>query len=66
MNNNMSAGGNVDKDFASIMALHLAHTVNIANIEQKYGKDEKIKKLAQKMIDNETDDQKEMLKLRDK
>ena len=49
--------GNVDKDFATMMASHHSQGVAMAKMELKHGMDKSLKKMAQKMI---TDQQREI------
>ena len=53
----MVMSGNIDKDFASMMASHHTEGVAMAKLELKFGMDKSLKKMAQKMI---TDQQKDI------
>ena len=46
----MKMSGNVDKDFAKMMADHHRSGIEMAQIEVENGKDAELKKLAQKII----------------
>ena len=47
---NMKMSGDVDKDFAKMMADHHRSGIEMARIEVENGKDPEVKKLAQKII----------------
>lgn len=53
----MSRSGNIDKDFAIMMANHHQEGVAMAKLQLKHGMDSGLKRMAQKMI---TDQQKEI------
>lgn len=44
------ASGDADKDFASMMIPHHQGSIDMAKIELKYGKDAKLRAMAEKMI----------------
>ena len=48
--NNMQMTGNTDKDFAMMMKLHHESAVKMAEDEISHGKKSELKKMAQKMI----------------
>lgn len=56
----MKMSGNVDQDFARMMAMHHKHGIDMAKTEVKYGKDPKLKGMAKKTIEEQ---QKEIKKL---
>ncbi len=45
-----SASGNADKDFATMMIPHHQGAIDMAKIELQYGKDAKLRAMAEKMI----------------
>lgn len=49
-----SMNGNIDHDYASMMAQHHQQGVDIANVFLKEGKTEKMKMMARKVIQNQT------------
>lgn len=51
--NKMSMTGNIDKDFASMMAMHHQHGIMMGEAEVKYGKNQKLKGMAQKKMENQ-------------
>lgn len=58
----MEMSGNVDNDFAMMMAAHHAHAVEMARMELEYGTSADMKAMAKKIIDSQ---QKEIGKLKD-
>lgn len=54
--------GNADKDFVMMMMPHHQGAVDMANIELKYGKDKKLRAMAQAMIDAQKKEIEEMKK----
>ena len=42
--------GDADKDFASMMIAHHQGAIDMAKIELRFGKDPKLRKMAEKMI----------------
>jgi uncharacterized protein (DUF305 family) len=59
--NNMKMTGNTDKDFVMMMIPHHESAVTMAEDELKHGKQQELKKMAQKMI---TDQKKEISELK--
>lgn len=51
--NKMSMKGNIDQDFASMMAMHHKHGLMMAETEVKYGKNQKLKSMAQKSMESQ-------------
>ena len=49
----MKSTGNPDKDFAAMMISHHQGAVEMAESYLKYGKDEELKKMASKMIEDQ-------------
>lgn len=58
----MDMSGNMDKDFAMMMAAHHAHAVEMARMELEHGTSADMKTMAKKIIDTQ---QKEIGKLKD-
>jgi uncharacterized protein (DUF305 family) len=56
----MSMSGNIDNDFANMMSSHQKHGIKMAKIEDKCGKDEKMKSVAQKIIRDQEKDIQEL------
>lgn len=56
----MKMTGDADKDFAMMMTSHHQGAVDMANIELKHGKDPKMKAMAQKIIDTQPKEIKDM------
>lgn len=50
----MKMSGNVDEDFAMMMRTHHQGAIDMAKTELASGKDPELKKMAQKMIDDQT------------
>jgi uncharacterized protein (DUF305 family) len=57
---NMTMKGNIDEDFAMMMAMHQKHGVKMNKAELKYGKDQKLKVMAEKAIDTQQKQIKEL------
>lgn len=55
----MQMTGDVDKDFATMMASHHQDGIEMAKMELKNGMSDKLKKMAQKSIDDQQKDIKE-------
>jgi len=55
----MQMSGDVDKDFATMMASHHQDGIDMAKMELKNGMSDKLKKMAQKSIDDQQKDIKE-------
>jgi uncharacterized protein (DUF305 family) len=49
----MKPSGNVDRDFATMMRLHHAQALQMAQVELQHGKDQKMRDMAQKIIDGQ-------------
>lgn len=60
MNQNSPTSGNFDRDFASLIALHHKHGLDVAKVEVKFGKKAEMKKLAQQMIKQRTKEIKQL------
>lgn len=58
--NSMKMTGDADKDFAMMMSSHHQGAIDMANIELKHGKDPKMKAKAQKIVDTQPKEIKEM------
>ena len=56
----MPMSGDTDKDFAMMMRMHHEQAVKMAEVELKNGKDAKLKQMAQKMIDAQRKEIKEL------
>lgn len=54
MHSNTPSSGNMDKDFLQAMIPHHEGAVEMAKVEIRYGRDGKLKALAQKIIDDQT------------
>ncbi len=52
--------GDADKDFAMMMIPHHQGAIDMAEVELKYGKDETLRNMAQKIIDAQTKEIKEL------
>lgn len=61
--NKMTTTGNTDKDFAMMMNMHHKHGIKMEETEMKYGKDEKLKAMAKKSMENQKNEMKELEKL---
>lgn len=58
--NKMTMKGNIDEDFANMMAMHHKQSLSMNKAELKYGKDQKLKDMAEKAI---MDEQKQIKQL---
>lgn len=56
----MKMSGDTDKDFVMMMKMHHQGAIDVAQIELKKGKDEKLQKMAKKMIDAQQKEIKEL------
>lgn len=56
----MKMSGDTDKDFAMMMRMHHQGAIDMAQIELKNGKDEKLHKMAKKMIEAQQTEIKEL------
>ena len=52
--------GDADRDFASMMVAHHQGAVDMARVQLQHGKDPELKKMAQKVIDDQTKEIKEL------
>lgn len=52
----MEMSGDVDKDFAQMMADHHRTAIEMAKIEAEHGKDKELKQLAQKIISTQKEE----------
>ncbi len=52
--------GNADRDFATMMIAHHQGAIDMARVELEHGKDPELKKMAQKVIDDQTKEIKEL------
>jgi uncharacterized protein (DUF305 family) len=59
----MQASGDVDKDFATMMAAHHDMAIKMVDVELKSGKNAELKAMAQKMKEDQTKEKAELLKL---
>lgn len=50
----MTMSGDVDRDFAMMMKMHHQQAIDMAKVELAQGKSEEMKKLARKIIDDQT------------
>lgn len=64
MDKNMRMSGNFDKDFVSLMTMHHKHGLDMAKAEVKYGKNPEMKKLAQKLVDQQEKERKQLADLK--
>lgn len=60
---NMSVSGNVDRDFATLMAVHHEMAVKMADIEMKSGANEHIRSMAKKMKEDQTKEREKLLRM---
>lgn len=60
MMQSMKMSGDVDKDFATMMMHHHEHGIAMAKMEVKHGMSDELKKMAQKSIDDQQKDNKEL------
>ena len=56
----MPMSGDTDKDFAMMMRMHHEQAIKMAEVELKSGKDAKLKQMAQKIIDAQRKEIKEL------
>ncbi len=56
----MKMSGDTDKDFAMMMKMHHQGAIDMAEIELKNGKDEKLQKMAKKVIEAQQKEIKEL------
>ncbi len=56
----MKMSGDMDKDFAMMMVMHHKSGIDMANHEVSHGKATELKQMAQKMIDEQTKETKEL------
>lgn len=59
----MNVSGNVDKDFALLMAAHHEMAIKMADIEMKSGSNDHIKSMAKKMKEDQTKEREELVRL---
>jgi uncharacterized protein (DUF305 family) len=62
---NMAMSGNVDKDFATTMAEHHQQAIDMAAIQVRHGKDEHLRRMAEKMIGTQTAERERLLQIGD-
>jgi uncharacterized protein (DUF305 family) len=62
----MKPSGDPDKDFLTMMIPHHQGAIDMAEVQVKYGKDEKVKAMAQKIIDDQEREIAEMKKMLEK
>ena len=55
----MKMSGDTDKDFAMMMKMHHQGAIDMAQVELKDGKDEKLRKMAKKIIESQQKEIKE-------
>lgn len=60
---NMSMSGNVDKDFATMMADHHQQAIDMAKLEVEHGVNDELKSMAQSMIDQQTQEREKLLSI---
>ncbi len=60
---NMNMSGNVDKDFATMMADHHQQGVDMARVEIEHGQSAEMKKMAQMIIDTQLAEKEQLLKI---
>ncbi|HEX2970269.1 MAG TPA: DUF305 domain-containing protein [Bacteroidales bacterium] len=60
MSMNMNLTGNIDRDFITLMSIHHEHGIDMVNAELKYGKDEDLKSLARRMLEDQEKERKEL------
>ena len=58
----MKMTGDIDKDFAMMMAQHHVSAIEMAKIEIKYGKSSEMKGMAKKMLDAQVKERAKLLK----
>jgi uncharacterized protein (DUF305 family) len=56
----LQATGNADKDFVTMMIPHHQGAIDMAKVQLEHGKDEKLRAMAQKMIDDQQKEIEEM------
>lgn len=66
MNKDMNMSGNPDKDFAMLMSMHHQHGIDMARAELKYGRKTEIKRIAQKSVDQQEKERKQLDELKNK
>lgn len=59
----MNVSGNVDKDFAILMAAHHEMAIKMADIEMKSGSNDHIKSMAKKMKEDQTKEREKLLRM---
>lgn len=59
----MKVTGNVDKDFAILMAAHHEMAIKMADIEMKSGSNDHIKSMAKKMKEDQTKEREKLLRM---
>ena len=59
-NMNMEFSGDADVDFARSMIPHHQGAIEMAKLEVKYGKDKKLRQMAEKMIKDQEKEQKDL------
>ena len=52
----MKMSGDIDKDFAKVMAEHHRSGIEMAEVELQHGKNPELRKLAKQMIESQTKD----------
>lgn len=63
----MKMHGDPDVDFAQMMAMHHQHGIEMAQVEVRDGKDEKMREMARKIIDAQEKERRELMEwLREK
>jgi uncharacterized protein (DUF305 family) len=60
---NMNMTGNPDKDFALMMADHHQQGIDMAKVELEHGKNERLKAIAQSIVDIQAKEKEELLKI---
>ncbi len=55
----MKSSGNIDHDFAMMMKKHHESALDMARVERQYGKDEKMRSMAKKIIESQKKEIKE-------
>lgn len=65
MEKHMTLSGNVDKDFTTLMSIHHDHGIEMTRTALKYIKNEELRELAQKMLNDQQEEKEALDNLKD-